>query len=546
MTIAPVRSRARALLLVGACMLFFARLGATDLWAPDEPRYAQVAEELRSMRHGSGGLVLLHLNDAVYTQKPPLYFWLAALVGWPEGRVTEVAARLPSAVAGFGMIALTVALGARLLGGTSGLLGAALLLTTFEFARAARRAQLDVVLALFETLALFAFWRLDRRMGSKAWNQAALHASLGLALLTKGPVGFLVPLLVIVGFLAWERRLRDLRLALPLWGFVLSLGPILAWLAAAVAWAPQGFFGDAVVENVIGRFFSGTSHIRPVYYYLYQFPIEFLPWIVLGPLAVRVAAGELTDAAGEERQRAVRFTVAWLVMTLLFFTLSSGKRGVYLLPALPAAALLTGHALALWVTRERRIPLSFHAATALLGAGVVGAAGYLALRDPISAPQTALLLGAAAIALAIGTAAFQVVATRVRAPLRWRLAAPIVATLGIELAVFTFLFPALDPQKSPRPIAQAAATLTPPGSPIGLVGDRALAGGLVYYSERDVAELKTPTDIEQFWLHGGQAIVTQRRKLDRIEAVLPVVVRFSARGGRRELVVVTPRRVTNP
>lgn len=68
-------------------MLFF-RLGATDLWAPDEPRFAAIAEELRSFEHGPAGLVVLHLNSAPYTQKPPLYYWMAALLGAVPGRVT--------------------------------------------------------------------------------------------------------------------------------------------------------------------------------------------------------------------------------------------------------------------------------------------------------------------------------------------------------------------------------------------------------------------------------------------------------------------------
>ncbi|MCX5736979.1 MAG: phospholipid carrier-dependent glycosyltransferase, partial [Proteobacteria bacterium] len=70
--------RARALVLVAATLLVFVRLGATDLWPPDEPRYALVAEELRAMDHGPGGLVLLHLHGEPYTQKPPLFYWLAA------------------------------------------------------------------------------------------------------------------------------------------------------------------------------------------------------------------------------------------------------------------------------------------------------------------------------------------------------------------------------------------------------------------------------------------------------------------------------------
>ncbi|MDJ0866140.1 MAG: phospholipid carrier-dependent glycosyltransferase, partial [Myxococcota bacterium] len=336
-----MRPDARALLLAATALLLFVRLGAVGLWAPDEPRYGQIAEELRSMQHGVAGLALLHANGEPYTQKPPLYFWLAAAAGAPRGHVSEAAARLPSALAGLALVALTLAFGARLLGGPSGLLGAALLLTTWSFCENARRVQLDVLLALFETLALAAFWRLDRGIGSRRASQIALHAALGGALLTKGPVGFLVPVLVMAGFLLWERRGRDLHRAFPWWGLGLSLGPVLLWVSSAVALAPAGFFGEAVVDNLLGRFFAGTSHARPVYYYLYQLPVETLPWFLLAPVVVWAGRRAVFAPSGDaETRRAWRFLLAWLAATLVFFSLSTGKRGIYLVPVLPAVALL--------------------------------------------------------------------------------------------------------------------------------------------------------------------------------------------------------------
>ena len=181
-------------------------LGWTDVSAPDEPRYLQVAEEMRALETGPGGLVLLHLNGEPYTQKPPLYYGLAALFGAPFGRVDEATARLPSALAGVATVLLTAALGTRLLGPASGLLAAALLLTTLEFSTLARRIQLDVLLALFETLALAVFWAVDRKRLSAGRGALLFHGFLALGVLTKGPVGWLLPVLTVLCYLAWERR----------------------------------------------------------------------------------------------------------------------------------------------------------------------------------------------------------------------------------------------------------------------------------------------------------------------------------------------------
>jgi 4-amino-4-deoxy-L-arabinose transferase-like glycosyltransferase len=533
------------LLLFGAALLLLTRLGSIGLWAPDEPRYGHVAETLRSMEFGASGLVLLHLNGEPYTQKPPLYYWMAAAAGAPFGRVGEAAARLPSALAGIALVGLTLVFGSRLLGGATSILGAALLLTTFEFADNARRAQLDVLLALFETLALVAFWHIDRGIGRRRIGQLVLHASLGLAVLTKGPVGILVPVLVMASFLAWERRLGDLRRAFPWWGWLLSFGPGLAWIGAAIALAPPGFFGAAVVDNLFGRFFAGSSHARPFYYYLYQFPAETLPWFLLAPVVWWAARRcVFVTSASDEERRAWRFLLAWVAATFVFFTLSTGKRGLYLVPLLPAVALLLADALGRWVEAAHRIPVAFHAATGVLGAALLGGSVWLALRDPLQNERASLVTGITVVTIVGVGAIAQLALWRARARLRLRLAVPVVAMWALLLVIFTVVYPALDPEKSPRPIAEAAAALTPDGESIGLVGDEQMAGGLVYYGHRHVEVLDDAQSIERFLAAGGRAVVVEEKKRERVDAVVPVEVRFHARDGSRAVLVVTPQRTS--
>jgi hypothetical protein len=112
---------------------------------------------------------------------------------------------------------------------------------------------------------------------------------------------------------------------------------------------------------------------------------------------------------------------------------------------------------------------------------------------------------------------------------------------ALLLVVFTVVYPALDPGKSPRPIAEAAAALTPEGESIGLVGDVQMAGGLVYYGHRHVEPLDEAASIERFLAAGGRAIVVEEKKRERVDAVTPVDVWFRARDGSRAVLVVTPR-----
>jgi 4-amino-4-deoxy-L-arabinose transferase-like glycosyltransferase len=532
-------SRALALLAALAALVLLPGLGRLDLWEPDEPRIAQVADELLSFEHGSAGLVLLHLNGEPYTEKPPLYYWAVATLAAPAGRVHERAARLPSAVAGVAAVVLTAAFGARLLGAQAGALGAALLLTSWEFAWLARRAQFDVVLALFETLALVGFWRLDRGLGGRAANAALMHGAMGLAVLTKGPVGMLVPLFVVAAWLAWERRLRDLRRALPLPALALSLGPGLAWLAAAVAAAPSGFLSEAVGENVFGRFFSGTSHERPFYYYLYQLPVDALPWTLLWPSVWLAARRQIfVPAADAARRSAWRFLLAWVGASLAFFSLSSGKRGLYLLPAFPALALLVADALRLVAaggggTLPRWIP------RLAAGVGAAAALGAVGLAVARAAGEVAVPVAFAA-AVALGVAATALAWRRLRAPVP-RVAALVAGALAIELAGFHLLLPAQERDKSPRPIAEAVAAATRPDERVGLVGDAQKLAGIAFYGRRRVATLDTAGEVRAFLAAGGRVLVGRSRKFDRVTEVTNYEVIATLRGEDREWIVARAR-----
>ncbi len=522
--------RLGALLLTAAALLLFARLGATDLWAPDEPRYAQIADELRSMEHGAEGLILLHLNGAVYTQKPPLYYWAAAALGSAHDRVTEVAARMPSALAGCAIIALTALAGARAFGPRAGILGAALLLTVFEFSHLARRAQLDVLLALFEGIALLAFWRADHRPEQRRRWVAVFHGAMGLAVLTKGPVGFLIPSLTVAVYLALGRRWNTLRAVFPVWALGLSIVPGCLWLWGASALAPTGYLDETVGTNLFARFFSGSSHVRPFYYYAYQFPVDFLPWTLLLPWVW------LRIRSLPEPSLPHRFALLCVAVPLVFFSISAGKRGLYLLPAFPAAALLCADA-ALWTLKTRATALREMrvVALALLVVGLAASAAFLSGRE-VSGSELPRGMGAAWLAVIAGTVFLW---RRFERPLA-RFGALWVAAFCIELSVFTILYPALDESKSPRPIALAAAELTPPGVAIGLVGNRAMAGGLAYYGERRVAELDSPESVQGFIDAGGQALIVRARQLDRVQRHTAVRIAARARSGRRELLVVTP------
>lgn len=308
-----------------------------DLWAPDEPRYAEVARE--AFRHD---LVVMHLNGEVYPDKPPLVYWLAGLCGELAGW-REFALRIPSLVATL----VTAFVAARFARARFGALEAAwtplFVLGTVMVLEIGGRLQLDPVLTActFTSAVLASDERGDRRQRTRRVWLAGLLAGLGA--LAKGPVAWLH---VGVGVLAL-RRARDAGAASAAerpgrgaWlGFVaLALAPVLTWALAAVARQPELaralFFGQHV-----GRVVDGTQHRGPPWEHLLHFPLYFLPFTPLCVLALARAWRGLRGRLARPDPVFVALAL-WFAVVFVVFSVMPPKRDLYLLPIYPVAALL--------------------------------------------------------------------------------------------------------------------------------------------------------------------------------------------------------------
>jgi 4-amino-4-deoxy-L-arabinose transferase-like glycosyltransferase len=534
------QSLALALVLAAGASLLFVGLGNRDFWPPDEPRYGAIAEELRSFAHGCRGLVLLHLNGAVYTQKPPLFFWLAALGGAPFGRVSEAAARLPSALAGFGTLLLVAGLGRSLFRARSGALAAAVLLTLPSWLQLARSARLDVLLTFFVTLAFAAAWRLDCRLGDARRNRLLLHAAIGLGVLTKGPVALLLPLLGVAAYLGWERRLAELRRFVSAEGLLLSVAPGVAWLAGATLLAPPGYANASLWDNVVLRFFSGTAHARPVWFYLEALPRGFLPWTLLWPAAWWRYRAIRREAASDGDARAWRFLLASIGAAFAFFSLSAGKRGLYLLPIYPLLAIACGEALAVWLDEARAAPRWLRASLALcaVAAALAGLGSLVFDRvAEVELPASFGLMLAGGMVAAVLAERVLRSCTRERSAL---VAAGLCALLSVELAVYVGLFPALNARNSQRPIAEIAKAATPAGAEIAVYRNDTLAAAIAYYAGRPVRELREAREVAAFFAEGGAAVVIEDEHVAELGPTPPLREVGRGQSRQRRLHVMAP------
>jgi 4-amino-4-deoxy-L-arabinose transferase-like glycosyltransferase len=528
-------SRAACAIAVAGALVLGVGLGRRDFWEPDEPRHGAIAEEMRALRHGPAQLVVPRLNGEVYSQKPPLYYWLAALAGAPRGHVSEAAARLPSAVAGLGTALVVLRLGNAALGAPAGVVGAALLLSLPAFVDAARQARPDPLLAFFVTCAVALVWRLDRGIGGATWNRRALHLVVGLGALAKGPVAALLPLLGALVYLAWERRLRDARKLVSRDAALFSAAPALGWLAAAWLSTPDGFLREAVVENVLVRFLGG-AHEQSLSYYARRLPVAFLPWTLLWPFAAWRIAAAFRAGADPERARGLRFLIAFVGAGLAFFTLSAGKRGIYLLPLYPALALLSaeafrglGHAAARGAAALASGRMGLRDG---LGLGAAASALFAAVGTAFGLPPTALGPGVVIVAAA------SLVPSERFLPVNAWLARGLALVVACEAAVFAFVLPRFDLDRSVRGAASAAAAFAPEGSAIGLVRNGSLAGGIAYYSGRPVVEIGSTRGLERFLEAGGRSLVLEQPQLGTVAAVAGAEVVFRQELDENEILVV--------
>jgi hypothetical protein len=326
---------------VGAVLLYVALVLPLPFYNKGEPREALV---VRGLVAGEG-FWLPRRDGHEMSSKPPLFHWLAAAALAGGVRPEELAVRLPSILAGAGAVALTAAVATRWHGAVTGVLAAAVLATASEWLHAAMQARVDMVLTLLVTGAVLAGGAVLAAVGRGRALIRLGYFLTALAVLTKGPVGAVLPVLVITtGALATGRGRRLGRLLDPL-GISLAVLVCGGWYVGAYADGGAAFVARQIVHENIDRFLGGggkTAHAQPVYYYLPMLLVAALPWSFALPAALR--------DAWRARTTADRFCGAWIASVLVFYSLAAGKRAAYLLPLLPPLGILIGRHLARVVT----------------------------------------------------------------------------------------------------------------------------------------------------------------------------------------------------
>jgi 4-amino-4-deoxy-L-arabinose transferase-like glycosyltransferase len=486
------------LTLVGIA-LFLVNLGGYPFYTKGEPREAVT---VFNMLHG-GGLILPLRAGIEVPSKPLLMHWLAAIISVLAGGVSEWTVRLPSALFAIGGVLAAYMYVRRLYDDRVGFLAALVLGTTVQYLEAGSGARVDMTLTFFLEIAFFEFILIAEGLTAR---RLTLYFAIAMAVLSKGPVGLILPALVALAWITVERRwslLRELCLVRGATLVVLLAG---GWyLAAALKGGMPFVHKQLLVENLF-RFVhisaSREGHVHPFYYMEGALVAGFLPWTPLLLIVFVQAARRPRDMDSR-----LSYLMVWFIVVLLFYNLPQSKRGVYLLALYPALATL----LAIYVEAAARVLdvsgnwirwLSQIAAVvfviagldALFGLGMLAFAPHalelvlknLVITDYDFVPQ--LELAAAAhpfIGMALGVAliAIGVVTIRSRQSAEGLCVTVTGGMICLALAANLFVVPALANALTLQPFTSEAMNIVGTRS-VGYMG--AINYSVAYYSERNL------------------------------------------------------------
>ena len=533
MPVPTARTNDLVVLVIVASLTILAGLGNGTFWEPDEPRFAEATRQM----FARDDFVTPYLNGVPRFEKPILFYWTQAAAFTAFGD-NEFAARVPSAIAGVGIVLILYLLGVEIAPRRAAFVAALVMATMFRFVTFARIGLTDVPVMFFVIAALYGFIRAVRPLsgGDHRWSPASAGPSaawalsawacVGLGMLTKGPVG-LLPVAIWAMYGAFSRDWSLFARTRPLIGMTLALAIALPWYVVMAVQHGRAFTDFALGHEIVERMLSEASFGAPArgfFYYFKIWPGDAAPWSAVFVASVGWIAWRWSSLDRGARQ-AVMFAAVWFISVFLVFSVSRSKVPHYVLPAYPAAALLIGvfvdrladtHHDALWWS----VPMAIVAVASIL------AAAATALFLDVLAPTSTMAKWLVPSVFAIGAAAM--------AASIWKrtLVPAVYALTGMLATVFAligvFVVPRIIEPFKPMPLlAREATQFSQRDAPIGLLGRYGLSS-LIYYSRHHVVALDGDDQTVMFLsTHPGAVCVMPMSDFERLAPRLRGVDRIA-------------------
>lgn len=509
---------------------FLLALGALDFVDPDESRHAEIAREMRT----SGDYLTPTLHGTPYYDKPALFHWAINLSSAVVGP-GPLATRLPSALSAIFTVLAMALWASRVYSPLVGSLTAIGMATTVGFVAIGRFAVVD---ALFTALLTAAFLKLGSWFLDSTYSKRSLTpfwVMLGLAVLAKGPVVFVLAALTIALLSIAERNfsvLQTLREARPLRGLCISIAVASPWYVAAWLADPQ-YIETFLWHHNVERYLGGSDfrHHAPFYYYAIALPLGLLPW---SPL---IASAAISRLGTSTRARSDLFLGAWILAVLGFYQGSGTKLLTYLLPAFPPLICLGAAFVADCLEGRRTLPMWFRWTTTLtnlLIAAIVTALPFAALS----------WIGKTSAELCIGLALGPALAVAAIAAARRPGDRSILAMTTVTVAAFFFMVygPVARQIRPVLSLSQGAALVSErfsTNADAELISLLVAPHAMSFYSGHSAVRYNdTDAAVERFASNSDNVLMTKAKYLERLGwDPLPTGVALLWKGGHHRVVL---------
>lgn len=460
----------------------------------------------------NGDWVMPTLNGQPRLQKTPLSYWMVAGIAKVTGKVDEFAARLPSAVFAVFSVCAIIYFVSQWLSFRTAIISAGVWATTLGYIRLAHNARPDMAMTFFTTVCFLSFYSaiaepFDSFDGAQDRSARGRHSrrkqiaymlvfwvSFGLANLAKGPAPIPLVLVPLFVYVAVFRHWKKIPRLLPIAGTLIFLAIVLPWplaIAHRVNW-DLTLWKQEFIDRFFGEYAKGDY---PIYYYFLIMFKYATPWVVFLPMALAAPFFRIWG-----RKRPVMFYL-WIlfVADFAFLMLSEGKRQHYIMPIMPALAILTGILIEdmvfvreAYTARQARQILSIHIAAAfLISAGMVICCGFAARRFLPAATAMACVgvAGAAAVGVLFANKRPGLACTWLFV---WLAALIMIDYVG-------FVIP-LDDNASSRRFAIAASKMVP--STDNLVAYKYVSDKFIHYFGWPVPEIPTEAEVDDLYQQG--------------------------------------------
>jgi 4-amino-4-deoxy-L-arabinose transferase-like glycosyltransferase len=439
-------------------------------------------------------------NGELRLQKTPLSYWLVAGFSKITGQVDEFTTRLPSALFGILSVVAILYFVNQWLSFRIAVLSAAVWATSLSYILYSHNGRPEMVVTFFVMLCLLSFYSavLAKKRKKQIIYLIVFWISFALANLAKGPVPLPLVLLPLFFYVAVFRQWKQVPKLLPIIGTVIFLAVVLPWplaIASRINW-------NLVVwkKEFIDRFFGTyASANKPLYYYLFKMFQFMSPWAAFVPFALAAPFYRVWN----KKQPVMLFLWLWFIIDLAFLSLSRGKRQHYIIPAMPAMAILTAILLEDMAFNQKAFSRNF-AKNFLLIHFVILALGFIAL--PIIMSQLKHeFLAEAILTSAAGLIVIIVVAVLFRLGKVPSGCAAIFAGIAVLTMIgYTFLANSFNYNQPSRKFSQIVARKVPPSD--NLIAYKSASTRFIHYSGRRVPEIQSKSEVYELYKQGAWVV----------------------------------------